>query len=216
MSETSSRGTALEAASPATLGSLARVGNSMDFTPIPHSKKPRTLKRAFSWLGSGLGALGLAQFPVVTVATMAASSSVMLVSLLVAGGSGIAMFLSLVNSDIQRGRIVELRAERIRAELNEHYGIRLTARDLADLRYPEAKPSSDFEVFGSMLQRERVSESSFVELKIYLVWMDGRFQLSKSKDGKSFKELKPARQELAAASQKSALSERPAPLALPA
>jgi hypothetical protein len=188
----------------------------MDFTPIPHSKKPRTLKRAFSWLGSGLGALGLAQFPVVTVATMAASSSVMLVSLLVAGGSGIAMFLSLVNSDIQRGRIVELRAERIRAELNEHYGIRLTARDLADLRYPEAKPSSDFEVFGSMLQRERVSESSFVELKIYLVWMDGRFQLSKSKDGKSFKELKPARQELAAASQKSALSERPAPLALPA
>lgn len=188
----------------------------MDFTPIPHSKRPRTLKRVFSWLRSGLGVLGLAQFPVVTVMTMAASNSVMLASLLVAGGSGIAMFLSLVNSDIQRDRIVELRAERIRTELNKHYGLELSAGEFATLRYPEEDPGSDFQSFGSITKIVQVSDSSFVERKIYLVLMDGELKLSSSKDGKRFKELPHAQRAIAAPPSQEALGSLQQPSAISA
>ena len=93
------------------------------------------------------------------------------------------------------------RMELIRSELNGHYGLELSSEDLKALSYPGAQPTSDFSVFGSIVRQERSSENSFVERKIYLVWMNERMQLCKSKDGKTFKELKPARRAIEAQSQ---------------
>jgi len=188
----------------------------MDFAPVIYSAPERSKTRR---IVAGIVSLGVG---LATVPTgLALLDGVLSISEAFLPSIGVTLLIgtAIVSSSVPEARAVtrkEKRKEELRAAFNGHYGLRMSSDDFAGLSYPDVQPSSDFEVFGSMLQRERVSESSFVELKIYLVWMDSRFQLSKSKDGKSFKELKPARQELAAAPQKSALSERPAPLALPA
>ena len=91
------------------------------------------------------------------------------------------------------------RTEDLRVSVGNHYGLALSDSEFAELNYPLNAPAEPFKVYGSILRVDQVSGSAFVERKIYLVWMEGEFKLSSSKDGKRFKELPRARPELTAA-----------------
>lgn len=187
-----------------------REASPMEFVPVSYSKEEKRKTRKILAGVISLGT-GVATFP--TGLTLL--DGVVSTAEVVFPALGIAAFiLTAIASSfvpgIREGTRKAARDEGLRAALNLHYGLRISSEDFAGLSYPYERPSSDFEVFGSILHQERVSESSFVELKFYLVWMGGKFQLSESRDGKRFKELKPARLELAATSQKTALGERPA------
>jgi len=79
------------------------------------------------------------------------------------------------------------------AEIEKVYGLELTESEVEALKYPTEAPEKDFNVYGSILQREQIEGAQFVERTIYLVWADGELQLSESEDGKSFDELEAAK-----------------------
>lgn len=76
-----------------------------------------------------------------------------------------------------------------RSEIREHYGLKLTERQLQRLDYPDEKPKQNFEVFGSTPLRVQTDGRSSTKRTVYLVWNHGELQLSESKDGKHFSEL---------------------------
>jgi len=186
----------------------------MDFVPVTYSKEEKRRTRKLVLGMTSLGA-GLATVPTVLVFL----DGVLSAFEAIVPGLGVGtLFATLMLSVATPAELASARNKRrneeLKASLNRAYGLRISDEDLKGLSYPKEHPSSDFEVFGFMLHREQVSESSFVELKVYLVWMDGRFQLSKSRDGKNFRELKPAQRVLSGFSAPSDLSEEPAPPAL--
>lgn len=84
----------------------------------------------------------------------------------------------------------ELRTDQLSAvqkQINNSYGIDLTAKELRALSYPEDEPSQESESFGSFLLR--IPESSgrgFTNQKVTLVWVDGKMVLAESTNGEDF------------------------------
>ena len=81
-------------------------------------------------------------------------------------------------------------APEIQKIIENTYGLKPTASEVRSLDYPTVKPTKDFEVFGSFKDRKQVQGTQFEQRTIYLVWADGKFGLSQSSDGESFKPLK--------------------------
>ena len=79
------------------------------------------------------------------------------------------------------------------ADIEDTYGLELTKGEVEGLKYPTDAPEKDFRVYGSIEQQEQVSGAQFIERTVYLVWADGKLQLSESEDGKSFTELEPTK-----------------------
>lgn len=78
------------------------------------------------------------------------------------------------------------RYEGFAAEVKGRYGIELNLEEFNGLKYPLSLPTSDFEVFGSIVRNEQLQGSSFLKRSIYLVWSDGKLDLSQSSDGETF------------------------------
>jgi len=87
---------------------------------------------------------------------------------------------------------LDRRTAQVQAQIEDSYGLELSTGEVGAIRYPEEAPEKDFKVYGSIDQQEQVSGAEFIERTVYLVWADGKLQLSKSEDGKSFIELDPA------------------------
>lgn len=88
----------------------------------------------------------------------------------------------------------QIRADRerlpeIQKQVQKAYDLELTDRQAYDLGYPYEKPPEDFAVYGSFDQKEQVDGAQFEKRTIYLVWVDGVFELSESSDGESFTPL---------------------------
>jgi len=78
------------------------------------------------------------------------------------------------------------RYEAFVAEVRDRYGIELDLEEFNSLKYPLSLPTSDFEVFGSIVRNEQLQGSSFLKRSIYLVWNEGKLDLSQSSDGETF------------------------------
>ena len=102
---------------------------------------------------------------------------------------------------------MKARDEQIRSALNEHYGLDLTQAQFGSLGYPMDHPGPGFQTFGSIKVHDQVDGGNFLERTLYLTSTDGKLGLSESRDGKRFKELKPARHTLGSSSSREALDE---------
>jgi len=100
---------------------------------------------------------------------------------------------------------MKARDEQIRSALNEHYGLSLTEAQFDDLAYPMDHPGPGFQAYGSIKVQDQVDGGNFMERTIYLNSTDGDLVLSESRDGKRFKELKPARRVIEGSSPSKAL-----------
>lgn len=78
----------------------------------------------------------------------------------------------------------------IQASIEDRYGFKPTRSQVSRLDYPRAKPTKSFEIFGSFEDRKQTEGANFETRKVYLVWADGKLNLSQSTDGESFTELK--------------------------
>lgn len=78
----------------------------------------------------------------------------------------------------------------IQRTIEDTYGFKPTKKEVRSLGYPMVKPSEDFKVFGSFDDRKQTEGANFETRKVYLVWADGKLNLSQSTDGESFTELK--------------------------
>jgi len=74
--------------------------------------------------------------------------------------------------------------------IEDTYDLKPTEKEVRSLSYPMVKPTKDFEVFGSFTERKQTEGANFDTRKVYLVWADGKLNLSQSTDGESFTELK--------------------------
>jgi len=81
------------------------------------------------------------------------------------------------------------RYEAFAGEARDRYGIALDLEEFDSLKYPLSLPTSDFEVFGSIVRNEQLQGSSFLKRSIYLVWTNGKLDLSQSSDGETFVSL---------------------------
>lgn len=82
-----------------------------------------------------------------------------------------------------------VRADNIRSEIDESYGIGVSDEELASLAYPESKPTTKFQSFGSFEQTTKESDGNFVKRELTLLWDDGRMILAQSKNGENFEPL---------------------------
>lgn len=105
----------------------------------------------------------------------------------------VVFFGGLVFSTVEYSAERKSRSVQVQTKIEEIYGLELTLDEVRQLEYPRETPEKDFEVFGSILQREQIEGAQFEERTIYLVWADGELQLSESEDGKSFDELEAAK-----------------------
>jgi len=103
------------------------------------------------------------------------------------------MPFSLVLQNERAATRMKARNEQIRSALNGHYGLSLTEAQFDDLAYPMNHPGPGFQAYGSIKVQDQVDGGNFMERTIYLNSTDGDLVLSESRDGKRFKELKPAR-----------------------
>lgn len=83
----------------------------------------------------------------------------------------------------------EAQAKEASVQIEDSYGLELSSAEIIDLYWPEEAPSESFKVYGSVVNQKQVEGAKFEERTIYLVWADGKLQLSESEDGKSFAEL---------------------------
>jgi hypothetical protein len=83
----------------------------------------------------------------------------------------------------------EAQAKEASVQIEDSYGLELSSAEIIDLDWPEKAPSKSFKVYGSVVNQKQVEGAKFIERTVYLVWADGKLQLSESEDGKSFDEL---------------------------
>jgi len=169
----------------------------MDFVPVTYSReqKRRTRKSVLTRLS--IGATSVVPLP--ALMAMGAPENWILGSLplAVVGVFFTAMFAANAPEESRAERSAN-RANSIRESLNDHYGLNLSPDQFVALSYPTGSPGADFQTFGSIKVQDQVAGGNFVERTLYLTSTDGELGLSESRDGKRFKELKPARQALEA------------------
>lgn len=78
--------------------------------------------------------------------------------------------------------------EAVWAEVEETYGLDLTADEKRALDFPSEKPEEDFETFGSFT-REGPTAEGFSRRTVYLIWKDDLLHLAESADGEQFTTL---------------------------
>jgi len=115
--------------------------------------------------------------------------------LIVAGALCLALLLPTTISEPSPTSIAAVNARwhqapEIQESVQKTYGLKITRGQAQALKYPGAKPTKDFEIFGSFKDRKQVEGTQFEQRTIYLVWADGKFGLSQSSDGESFTPLK--------------------------
>jgi len=115
--------------------------------------------------------------------------------LIVAGAICTAIFLPTAFTEPDPTSIAAENARRhqapeIQKEIQKAYGLEITRDQAQSLNYPNAKPTKSFEIFGSFEDRKQTEGADFETRKVYLVWADGKLNLSQSTDGESFTELK--------------------------
>lgn len=71
------------------------------------------------------------------------------------------------------------------AEVEETYGIELTASDFYDLGFPKHEPEDDFVAYGSINRTERAGDT-FEKRELTLIWAVGELFLAESVDGEEF------------------------------
>jgi len=164
----------------------------MDFVPdiISREEKRRAVKSVLTRLG--IGAVTVVQTPALMVAGV--EGTAILVSILIAALGAFGTLIAAAGAADQIGWLrVRNRAESIRASINEHYGLSLSPDQFAALSYPRGDPGKEFQTFGSIKVQDQVDGANFLERTLYLTATGGEMKLSESRDGKRFKELKPAR-----------------------
>lgn len=78
-----------------------------------------------------------------------------------------------------------VREERV-AAVQDEYGLALTGGEYSRLYFPDEKPKSDFEVFGSVERDTEKPGGGFERQTIYLIWQDDELRLAESADGEVF------------------------------
>ena len=80
------------------------------------------------------------------------------------------------------------RADALLDDIKETYGLTLTGDEYDSLRFPEEKPETDFEVFGSV-EHDFPTATGFEREEVYLIWRIDHFELASSSDGEKFSTL---------------------------
>jgi len=164
----------------------------MDFVPIAYGREEKRRTRRSILTRLGIGSVFVSQAPLFVA--VGVEGTWMAAPLTVALFGTIFTMLSIVMAPEELERVRKQdRTERIRVSLNEHYGLNLSSDQFASLSYPEVNPGSEFQTFGSIKVQDQVDGANFLERTLYLTATDGELKLSESRDGKRFKELKPAR-----------------------
>jgi len=101
---------------------------------------------------------------------------------------GLALTLSVTG--YRSSESADLYYGKIQAQAEDSYGVKLSRDQIEELDYPRVKPAENFKVFGSFDDRKQIEGANFETRKVYLVWADGKLNLSQSTDGESFTELK--------------------------
>lgn len=166
----------------------------MDFMPTTYS----SFWTDFSWGLVALYVVAWAPFIIVMAALargkfgkdktwkgFAAFMSLVLASAAVALAPAI---MGAVTQTQQYEHSIEVRAE-IAETLNSLYGTDLTVGELSyygGLEYPDERPETDFEVFGSVERDAEKAGGGFERQTIYLIWQDDELRLAESADGEVF------------------------------
>jgi len=175
----------------------------MDFIPVTYTKEQKRRDRRVMSGFIGGGAVGIAQLPALlgtgalSVSTGGGLPFLLSVGVTMFGLVSIMPF-SLILQDDWAATRAKARSEQIRSALNGHYGLSLTEGQFESLGYPMDHPGPGFQTFGSIKIQDQVEGGNFLERTLYLNSTDGDLVLSESRDGKRFKELKPARPALEA------------------
>lgn len=86
------------------------------------------------------------------------------------------------------GRLNE-RNDKVQAQIERTYDLKLSSTEFMSLNYPQIKPRDDFAVYGSIQKDVRVDGPAFRNVKLSLVWSEGKFYLSESTNGENFQPL---------------------------
>jgi len=83
----------------------------------------------------------------------------------------------------------QARDEKVATVMTERYEVTFSGEDVGQFEYPDSRPESDFEVFGSVKKAVQVEDANFEQRELYLVWANDRFELSQSDNGEDFQAL---------------------------
>jgi len=72
----------------------------------------------------------------------------------------------------------EARSESLGQEIQKSYGFELTTDQLAELNYPEDRPSGGFESYGSTLSAVQDGDGKIVRRELFLIWTGDSMALS--------------------------------------
>lgn len=96
-------------------------------------------------------------------------------------------FMAGVNSG-RGGDDTELWVSKVKAAVEERYGIELTRVDVMDLEFPTENPDDDFVEYGTISETKKPN-GAIDRRDITLVWDGDRLLLAGSVDGEEFTEL---------------------------
>lgn len=79
-----------------------------------------------------------------------------------------------------------------RAEIKDHYGVTLSEKQFAKLKYPKQKeePEENFEQYSSVTVVKPDGDNSFEKVDVYLLWSDGEMVLASPDEQKKLQPLK--------------------------
>jgi hypothetical protein len=83
----------------------------------------------------------------------------------------------------------EAQLKSVQSEIEGSYNFALSDEELAELNYPEDKPTAKFQSFGSFEQTAKDDDGSFVKRELTLIWDDGDMILAQSENGEDFEPL---------------------------
>lgn len=169
----------------------------MDFVPANYGRRDANKYSLKLGLGmAGISSAAIAQLPVLMEMGILGPGSGMwgLTSFMGSLFGGVGLIVAVgVPLEERETKLQRARKERIWQLIQERYGLSLSWEQLDALSYPKTDPGNSFQTFGSFKLQDRVDGANFIERTIYLISTDGELKLSESRDGKRFKELKPAR-----------------------
>lgn len=84
---------------------------------------------------------------------------------------------------------VDARTDTVQTKIQKDYGLKLNAKEVNALEYPEKAPKEDFKIYGQLVSSNKGSQLKLPSDSVYLIWTDGELKLAEG-SGKSFTEIK--------------------------
>lgn len=81
----------------------------------------------------------------------------------------------------------DARSETLAQDIQESYGFELTSDQIAELNYPEDRPSGDFVSYGSTVSAAEDGDGKVVRRELFLIWTGDKMALAAAgADGEIF------------------------------